>query len=214
MLAALLLGVLLVLPLRWVAPPLTAMMVEQPGTLGDVRYVWVDRSAIAAAAARAVMAAEDQKFLAHRGFDFESINRALEDHEAGDDLRGASTISQQVAKNIFLWPGRSFVRKGVEAYFTVLLETFCSKQRILELYLNVAELGPGVFGVEAAARRYFRTGAAKLTAPQAALLAAVLPNPRQLHVDKPSAYVRSRQAWILAQMRLLESRGHYRGLDW
>jgi monofunctional biosynthetic peptidoglycan transglycosylase len=210
----LLLGVVLVLPLRWLAPPWTAMMVEQPGPLSAVRYAWVDRRAIAATAATAVIAAEDQKFLEHHGFDFDSINRALEDHEDGDALRGASTISQQVAKNVFLWPGRSFVRKGIEAYLTVLLELFCSKQRILELYLNVAELGPGVFGVEAAARRYFGAPAAALSAPQAALLAAVLPNPRRLRVDKPSAYVRGRQAWVLAQMRVLEARGHYRGLDW
>jgi monofunctional biosynthetic peptidoglycan transglycosylase len=214
LLAALLLGVGLVLPLRWFAPPWTAMMLEQPGGLSRLHYTWVGRDSIAVTAARAVIAAEDQKFLAHRGFDFESINRALDDHLAGEALRGASTISQQVAKNLFLWPGRSLVRKGLEAYFTVLLETFCSKERILEVYLNVAELGPGVFGVEAAARRYFGVGAATLTAPQAALLAAVLPNPRQLRADKPSAYVRGRQAWVLAQMRLLDTRGHYRGLAW
>jgi len=129
-------------------------------------------------------------------------------------LRGASTITQQVAKNLFLWPGRSLARKALEAYFALLLETFWSKQRILEVYLNVAELGTGVFGVEAAAQRFFGTHADALSAPQAALLAAVLPNPRELRADRPSAYVRGRQAWVLGQMALLESRGHYRGLEW
>ena len=106
------------------------------------------------------------------------------------------------------------MRKGLEAYFALLLETLLTKQRILELYLNVAEIGPGVFGVEAAAQRYFHTSAAALTSPESALLAAVLPNPRTLHADRPSAYVRGRQAYVLAQMRLLEARGHFRGLDW
>ena len=214
LLAWLALSVSVVVALRWFAPPVTAMMLQQPGAVGELEYVWTDRAAISAAAARAVIAAEDQRFIEHHGLDFESINRALDDYEAGDDLRGASTITQQVAKNLFLWSGRSFVRKGLEAYFALLLETFWSKQRILEVYLNVAELGPGVFGVEAAARKFFGTHAAALSAPQAALLAAVLPNPRELHADRPSAYVRGRQAWVLAQMSLLETRGHYRGLDW
>jgi monofunctional glycosyltransferase len=166
------------------------------------------------AAARAVIAAEDQRFFEHHGIDFQSIERALDEHESGDDLRGASTITQQVAKNVFLWPGRSFVRKALEAYFALLIEALLPKQRILEVYLNVAELGPGVFGVEAAARRYFGTSAARLTETQAALLAAVLPNPRRLSAERPSAYVRGRQAWVLGQMALLETRGHYRALTW
>ena len=144
----------------------------------------------------------------------QSIDQAIDDYRSGEELRGASTITQQVAKNLFLWPGRSFVRKGLEAYFTLLLEGLWSKQRILETYLNTAELGPGIFGVEAAARRYFGVSARSLDAPQAALLAAVLPNPERLHVDRPSFYVRSRQVWILGQMGLLEARGYYRGLEW
>jgi len=164
--------------------------------------------------ARAVIASEDQRFLAHHGFDFDQLQIALDEHRAGDELRGASTITQQVAKNLFLWSGRSFVRKGLEAYFTVLLEACWPKQRILEVYLNVVELGDGVFGVEAAARRFFGVSASALSAEQAALLAAVLPNPRKLLADRPSSYVRSRQSWILGQMRLLETRGHYRGLGW
>jgi monofunctional glycosyltransferase len=204
----------LVVALRYVAPPASAMMLEQPGPFRDVAYSWRDRGDIAATVARAVIASEDQRFIDHNGIDFKSLNAAIDDYRSGDDLRGASTITQQVAKNLFLWPGRSFARKALEAYFALLIETCWSKQRILEVYLNVAELGPGVFGVEAAAQRYFGAHADALTTAQAALVAAVLPNPRELHLDRPSAYVRERQAWVLGQMRLLESRGHYRGLDW
>jgi monofunctional biosynthetic peptidoglycan transglycosylase len=204
----------MVLALRWIAPPVTAFMLQQPGAVRDVEYEWTDRKRIAVDAARAVIAAEDQKFIDHHGLDFGSIDQALVEYRSGEGLRGASTITQQVAKNLFLWSGRSFVRKTLEAYFALLLETCLSKQRILELYLNIAEFGPGVFGVEAAAQRFFATPAAALSATEAALLAAVLPNPRNLHVDRPSDYVRTRQAWIIAQMSLLETRGHYRALAW
>jgi monofunctional biosynthetic peptidoglycan transglycosylase len=214
LLVAALSSVLLVVPLRWAAPPASAMMLLEPGPIGDVHYRWVSRGSISSFAARAVIAAEDQKFLEHHGFDFASINDALAEYRAGNGLRGASTISQQVAKNLFLWPGRSFVRKGLEAYFTLLLETLLPKQRILEIYLNVAELGPHVFGVGAGAELLLATDASRLTAAQAALLAAVLPNPKQLSAAAPSAYVRERQAEILEQMQLLERRGHYRELDW
>ncbi|MEO8466624.1 MAG: monofunctional biosynthetic peptidoglycan transglycosylase [Gammaproteobacteria bacterium] len=203
-----------VLVLRWIAPPFSAVMLEQPVPLAKVDYRWVDGRAIASSAARAAMAAEDQRFLEHHGIDFVSLDRALEDYRDGDGLRGASTITQQVAKNLFLWQGRSFVRKGFEAYFALLIELLWSKHRILETYLNVAEFGPGVFGVEAAAQRFFGVPARRLTAPQAALLAAVLPNPRRFDAARPSGYVRSRQESILTQMRLLESRGHYQKLEW
>ncbi|HVY66430.1 MAG TPA: monofunctional biosynthetic peptidoglycan transglycosylase [Gammaproteobacteria bacterium] len=200
--------------LRWHAPPFTAVMLEQPGPFARIDYRWVDRKAISRSAARAAIAAEDQRFLEHHGIDFVSIDRALDEYRAGDGLRGASTITQQVAKNLFLWQGRSFVRKALEAYFALVIELLWPKQRILEMYLNIAELGPGVFGVEAAARRFFDVPASRLTAPQAALLAAVLPNPRRFSAARPSAYVRSRQGFILTQMRLLEVRGHYEGLEW
>jgi len=203
-----------VLALRWLPPPVTAMMLERPGPLSDIQYEWRGRPQIAVTVARAAIASEDQRFLAHHGFDFNQLQIAIDEYRAGDEMRGASTITQQVAKNLFLWSGRSFVRKGLEAYFTVLLEACWPKQRILEVYLNVAELGDGVFGVEAAARRFFGVHASALSADQAALLAAVLPNPHKLRVDRPSNYVRGRQSWILAQMNLLEIRGHYRGLDW
>lgn len=203
-----------VLALRFVDPPFSAVMLLEPGPFADIEYTWVPRQAIAYDAARAVMAAEDQRFLAHHGIDFVSLDQAIADYRDGDTLRGASTITQQVAKNLFLWQGRSFVRKGLEAYFAVLLELALPKERILEIYLNVAEFGPNVFGVEAASRKYFGKSAASLHTSEAALLAAVLPNPKRLRVAQPSAYVRERQSWIAGQMRLLESRGHYRGIDW
>jgi monofunctional biosynthetic peptidoglycan transglycosylase len=203
-----------VLLLRWVDPPLTAVMLLEPGSVRDLQFEWVDRDAIAWSAARAVMASEDQRFLEHHGIDFVSLDRALEEYRDGEGLRGASTITQQVAKNVFLWQGRSFVRKALEAYFAVLLELFLTKERILEIYLNVAEFGPGVFGIEGAADAYLHTSASALNLEQAALLAAVLPNPHRLLVARPSDYVRERQAQIESEVQLLESRGHYRGIHW
>lgn len=200
--------------LRYSNPPVTAMMLQQPVPLREISHRWVDRGAIAPSAARAAISSEDQRFLQHNGFDLASIEQAWADYRAGDGLRGASTISQQVAKNLFLWPGRSFVRKGIEAYFTLLIEALWPKERILEVYLNVAELGTGVFGVEAAARRFFGISAAELTPEQAALLAAVLPSPRNYRVEEPSDYVRGRQAWVLGQMRSLAADGHFEGLAW
>ena len=203
-----------VLLFKVVDPPFTSVMLLEPGPVGDLEFEWVGRDRIALHAVRAVMASEDQRFLAHRGIDFVSLDRALEDYRGGGDLRGASTITQQVAKNLFLWQGRSFARKVVEAYFAILIELCWTKERILEVYLNVAELGSGVFGVEAASRRYFGTDAASLDVSEAALLAAVLPNPKVLNAARPTAYVRERQAEIESQMRLLDSRGHYVGIDW
>jgi monofunctional biosynthetic peptidoglycan transglycosylase len=212
--AWLLVTVLLVVLFRYVNPPFSAVMLWQPGSVRDIEYEWVGRGEIAPAAARAVMASEDQRFIEHHGIDFVSLDRALEDYRGGDDLRGASTITQQVAKNLFLWQGRSFVRKLLEAYFALLIEVFWSKERILEMYLNIAEFGPNVFGVEAATKEFFGGRAINLSTANAALLAAVLPNPTRLRAARPSAYVRERQAWILGQMRLLAARGHYGGLDW
>jgi monofunctional biosynthetic peptidoglycan transglycosylase len=211
LLIALLLFVLLsaatVLSLRWIDPPTSAFMVRErlvawrtDDSRFKLRHRWVDWSQISAHAKVAVIAAEDQTFADHHGFDFKSIGSALEERERGR-VRGASTISQQVAKNLFLWPGQSWVRKALEAYFTVLIETLWPKQRILEVYLNVAEFGRGVFGVGAASDVYFRRSAAKLSADDAALLAAVLPNPKRMRVVAPSAYVRSRQRWIMTHMR-------------
>lgn len=211
-LVALSIGVVLLF--RVVAPPFTIVMLLEPGPVQELAYEWVDRDAVARTAARAVIASEDQRFVEHHGIDFVSLDQALDEYRDGESLRGASTITQQVAKNLFLWQGRSLVRKGLEAYFALLLELCWSKERILEVYLNVAEFGPGVFGIEAAAQKFFGKHAATLDAGESALLAAVLPNPKRLSAARPSAYVRGRQAWIVTQMGLLDVRGHYRGLDW
>ena len=202
-------SILATLALRWLPPPVTAVMLERKADAWLHRrafrldYRWVRWDRISPQAPLAVIAAEDQNFATHHGFDFESIQKALDEHDRGGRLRGASTISQQVAKNVFLWSGRSFVRKGLEAYFTVLIECIWPKRRILEVYLNVAELGDGVFGVEAASRRYFGKPALQLRPEEAALLAAVLPNPLRLRASRPSAYVQERRAWILQQMEQL-----------
>jgi len=156
----------------------------------------------------AVIAAEDQKFPDHWGFDVGAIEKALAHNERNESrIRGASTLSQQTAKNLFLWDGRSWMRKGFEAGLTLGIEMVWSKKRILTVYLNIAEFGEGVFGVEAAAQRYFHKPASRLSASEAALLAAVLPNPIRFKASAPSGYVRSRQAWILRQMRQLGGEG-------
>ncbi|WP_445375628.1 monofunctional biosynthetic peptidoglycan transglycosylase [Photorhabdus tasmaniensis] len=165
---------------------------------------WVGHEQISPNIVLAVIAAEDQKFPQHWGFDFDAIENALEHNQNNSGrLRGASTISQQTAKNLFLWDGRSWLRKGVEAGMTFAIELAWSKSRILTVYLNIVEFGEGIFGVEEASRHYFHKSASKLTASEAALLAAVLPNPHRYKVDAPSAYVLRRQQWILRQMRLL-----------
>jgi len=202
------LTILLVLPLRWL-PPLTSSFmlqnwVAQSSLSADVRYDWVSRDKISRRAALAVMAAEDQKFLSHAGFDVESIRKVWKRNGRRRQLRGASTVSQQVAKNLWLWPDRSWLRKGLEAWFTLWVELLWPKERILEVYLNIAQFGPNVFGVEAASRLYFRKPAAGLTEPEAALLAAVLPNPRVYRVPNPSHYTTRRQAWVQSQARRLE----------
>jgi len=199
-----------VVAFRWIDPPFSAFMIEsrigalfssKPGY--EFRHEWRDWGQISKNAAIAVVASEDQTFPEHYGFDFRQIDKALEARERGRRVRGASTISQQVSKNLFLWPGQSWFRKGLEAGITVLVETLWSKQRILEVYLNVAEFGRGTYGVQAAARRYFQKDASRLTSQEAALLAAVLPAPRRFKVEAPSRYVRSRQVWILRQMASL-----------
>jgi monofunctional biosynthetic peptidoglycan transglycosylase len=213
------LSVAAVLLLRWWPPATSAFMVEARLAAlasGDfsfhLRHTWVDRERIAPAAQLAVIASEDQKFPFHHGFDFDSIQDALREQEAGARSRGASTISQQTAKNLFLWGGHSYVRKALEAWFTLLLELCWPKARILTVYLNSAQFGPDVFGVEAAAQTYFHKHAAALTRGEAAQLAAVLPNPVRLHADRPSAYVTERREWILGQMRELGEFSYLRNL--
>ncbi|MBU9845895.1 monofunctional biosynthetic peptidoglycan transglycosylase [Rahnella ecdela] len=188
--------------------PFSAVMVERQVSAwltGDFGYVahsdWVPMSEISSPMALAVMAAEDQKFPEHWGFDMDAIQSVLD--KDGGKMRGASTLSQQTAKNLFLWDGRSWVRKGLEAGLTVGIETVWTKRRILTVYLNIVEFGDGVFGVEQASQHFFHKPASRLTASQAALLAAVLPNPHLFKVNAPSAYVLRRQQWILRQMSQL-----------
>lgn len=190
--------------LRWI-PPLTSMFmlhrhIEDFPSFKPINYTWVSADKISPNAFKAVIAAEDQRFMQHFGFDFEAIQDSIEDYMDGEKLRGASTISQQVAKNLFLTPSKNFIRKGMEVWFTVLLEVFWSKQRIIEVYLNIAEFGDHIFGVEAASQRYFGIPAKKLSSSQAALLAATLPNPIRLKAAQPSNYVMKRRNWILRQM--------------
>ena len=196
--------------LRWIDPPFSAYMVETQVAAwinhdrGYVsRHTWADLSHISPNLPLAVVASEDQKFPEHWGFDVEAIEKAYQLNQHSHRVHGASTISQQVSKNLFLWSGRSYLRKGVEAYFTVLIEACWPKRRILEIYLNIAEFGYGIYGAEAASQRFFHTSAARLTRSDAAVLAAVLPNPQRLLAATPSRYVLQRRDWILNQMQAL-----------
>jgi monofunctional glycosyltransferase len=209
-----------VLLLRWLRPLTSAVMLEAHVAAWRAQehsyhtdFQWVSLEQISRNAALAVLASEDQQFPFHAGFDFTSIREAVRESERGKRLRGASTISQQVAKNLFLWSGHSFVRKGLEAYFTVLIETLWPKERILEMYLNIAQFGDGVYGVQAAAQRFWHKPALRLSSPEAAVLAAVLPNPLRLHADRPSRYVLLRRDWILGQMRDLGGPAYLRALE-
>jgi monofunctional biosynthetic peptidoglycan transglycosylase len=169
----------------------------------DVAYDWRDLDRMAPSLPLALVAAEDQNFPVHNGFDFKAIEKARRNNARGRKVRGASTISQQVAKNLFLWSGRSWVRKGIEAWYTVLIETLWSKHRILEVYANVAEFGDGVYGAQAAARTFFGKDASRLTADESARLAAVLPSPKRYNAARPGPYVQRRTNGIRRQMRHL-----------
>lgn len=204
LIAFLILTILPVIIFRWLPLPTSSVMLQRTLTeQASQHYQWVNKDQISAWAAMAVIAAEDQKFPDHHGVDFKAVSDAISDRLEGKRLRGASTISQQVAKNVFLWQGRSFVRKGLEVYFTGLIELIWPKKRILEVYLNVAEMGPKTFGIAAASQRYFGKTPKHLTAEESALIAAVLPNPILMRVDQPSAHVLKRQRWIRKQMRQL-----------
>ena len=177
---------------RFIPPPVTPLMVIRAVAGRGLDHRWRSMDKISPALPRALIAAEDAKFCEHRGFDFEALQKAYENNESGRKIRGGSTISQQTAKNVFLWPGRSYVRKGLEAWFTVLIETFWGKKRIMEVYMNSIEYGSGIYGAEAAAQRYFGVSAAKLTQAQSARLAAILPSPLKWKVIKPGKYVAKR----------------------
>ena len=194
-------SILLPLLYRWVNPPITpfqCVRAIQDGT--GIHKKWVPIEKISPYMYRAAIASEDNYFLGHRGFDVIAINTVIEERKSGRRHRGGSTISQQTAKNVFCWPRSSWVRKGVETYFTFLIETFWSKERIMEVYLNVIEMGPGIYGSEKAAQTYFHCHASQLMAHQAALITACYPNPRKRNPAKPTSYLLGRAANIEAKM--------------
>jgi monofunctional biosynthetic peptidoglycan transglycosylase len=204
------LSLALVLPFRWLPPPISSVMAQEWVTaVAEGRDAfsapprWTDWDDIPSQLPLAVIASEDQRFIVHNGFDLKSIAEAIEERLDGGRMRGASTITQQVAKNLYLWQGRSFLRKGLEAYFTVLLEAAWPKRRIIEVYLNIAEFGRGVYGVDAAARHLFNKPPRSLKPWESCRLAAVLPNPKRMNAASPSPYVRSRAVWIQRQIRLM-----------
>lgn len=194
---------------RWIPIPVTPLMiirsVEQLANSEKavLSHQWVPLDKISNNLAKAVIVSEDQKFIEHFGFDFEAMEKAFEGNQKGRKIKGGSTITQQTAKNVFLWPQRSYIRKGFEMYFTFLIEIFWSKQRILEVYLNSIEMGNGVYGAEAAAQHWFRKPAAKLTKYESAAIAAILPNPRKYKAKGSSNYVERRKNWIIRQMGYL-----------
>ncbi len=202
-----LLSILSVIVLRYVPVFFTPLMgiriVEQIRNKKKPKllHTWVGYDNISDNIKRAVIASEDQLFFQHNGFDKKQIKKAIEENKKRKRARGASTISQQTAKNVFLWPKSSWFRKGLESYFTVLIELFWSKERILHVYLNSMETGEGMYGAEAVAQHHFNTSASKLSQSQSALIAATLPNPLQFSSKKPSAYMFKRQAFIMRQMR-------------
>ena len=200
------LSVFSVIVFRWIPVPFTPLMlirnVEQwsKGEKAPFEHDWVSMDKISQNLAKAVIVSEDQKFMEHFGFDVEAIEKAYEKNKKGKRVKGASTITQQTAKNVFLWPQRTYVRKGFEVYFTFLIEVFWSKKRILEVYLNSIEMGKGIYGAEAAAQHWFRKPASKLSSYEAAAIAAILPNPRKYRASSSSGYIERRKNWILRQM--------------
>lgn len=192
------LSILLTILYRWVNPPITYLMILRKVESGyPINKEWISIEKLPKHTYNMAIAAEDANFIKHNGFDFKAIERAMEHNEKSKKKRGASTISQQVAKNVFLWPGRSWFRKGLEVYFTFLIETFWSKERIMEVYINIAEMGKGIYGIQAASKYYFKKDATKLTADQSALIFACLPSPLKSNPAKPSSYLLMRQGLIL-----------------
>ncbi|HLR26612.1 MAG TPA: monofunctional biosynthetic peptidoglycan transglycosylase [Fodinibius sp.] len=205
-----LLSVLMVLSLRWINPQTSSFMLQRNAAAWwngeenfELYYRWSDWEEINSSIKVAAIASEDQAFADHWGIDFSSINKALEEYQRGEDLRGASTITQQTAKNLFLWPGQSYIRKGIEAYFALLMEFLWPKERILEVYLNIAEFGDGIYGVQAAGARYFNATPAQLSRSQSALMVTALPAPKRYNLARPSGYMIQRRNWVLRYMNLL-----------
>jgi len=205
LLALFIFSIAIVVIYKWVPVPFTPLMViryfENPEE--DIKHDWVSMANISGHLQKAVIASEDQNFPIHSGFDFKAIKKAMEDNRNGRKIRGASTISQQTAKNVFLYPGRTWFRKGLEAYFTFLIEMIWGKERILEVYLNSIEMGQGIYGVEAASLHWFGKDASKLGAYEAAAIAAVLPNPRVYRANPASSFINTRKNWIVRQMQNL-----------
>lgn len=195
--------------MRWIDPFFSSIMLQRQieafldGEFKFIKNSWINYDEVSMYVPLALIAAEDQNFPNHYGFDFEQIKKALKENAHRKRIRGASTISQQLAKNLFLWEGKSFIRKGIEAYFTLLIETLWDKKRIIEVYMNIIELGDMTFGVASASENYLKKDASKLSSAQAALIASVLPNPKRFQIARPSGYVRARQSWVLRQMNLL-----------
>lgn len=208
-LAGVVFSFVLVLPLRWIDPFTTSFMLLDSSDRDPLLHEWVDWEDLGSTIALAVVASEDQRFADHFGVDLSAIWKAVGEKKTRGYLRGASTISQQTAKNLFLWPSRSFLRKGLEAWFTIIMEICLPKRRILEIYLNVAEFGPGIYGAGAASRYFFNKSPAGLTDSDAARLAAVLPNPSRLRVNSASIYVTERQQWIEKQVLRLRREGWF-----
>lgn len=197
-----------VLAFRFINPPITLLMVlrkfDADTKSKSISKEWISYEDMAKSIKIAAVAGEDEKFFNHFGFDIDAIEQASKDNAKGKKIKGASTITQQTAKNVFLWPGRSWVRKGFEAYFTVLIELLWSKERILEVYLNVIEMGDGIYGAEAASKRYFKKSASKITRSEAALLVACFPNPIRWTPKKPTSYIYRKQSIILRKMRTVK----------
>ncbi len=195
---------LYIVALKWIDPPITVTQMASLVAGNGLQRDYIPYTAMGMMPKLAVIASEDQLFADHRGFDWKSIEKAMAyNRKKPNRVRGASTISQQVAKNVFLWQGRSWIRKGLEMYFTFMIELVWDKKRILEMYLNVSEMGPGIFGIEAAAQSYFKKPANKLSRQQAAMVASSLPNPKRYTVKPVSKYVAAKYPWVLRQMNVL-----------
>lgn len=213
-------SLLTVLLLRWFNPPTTSFMLQRQISTGwnnnedfNLKYRWTNWDDISPYVKVAAITSEDQRFAEHWGLDISAIQEAIEEHQKGESLRGASTITQQVAKNLFLWSGQSFIRKGIEAYFALIIELFWSKKRILEVYLNIAEFGNGVYGVYAASETYFDTDPANLNMIQSALMVTALPSPRRYNLADPSPYMIDRRNWILQYMFYLGNTEYLKRLE-
>ncbi len=207
-------SIIVILLLRWVNPPTTSFMLQrqfdawQHNKSITIQYQWTDWSDISSHLKMAAITSEDQRFAMHWGLDLNSIQQAIDEYEGGQDLRGASTITQQVAKNLFLWAEQSYIRKGVEAYIALLIELLWSKERILEMYLNIVEFGDGIYGAHAAAERYFDTTPDNLSKWQSAFMVTALPAPKRYDLANPSEYMLERSAWVMRYMDLLGNQAY------